>query len=176
MSLIGQQAPEFSLPSTKNLNLDEPVSLSDFKDRWLVLVFYPADFTFVCPTEMLAFSNAIERFNEAGADVIAMSTDGVHCHEAWQEFVLGRLNFPLVSDTTMEVVRNYGVLIEDEGIARRALFIIDPQGTVRYEVIHDSEVGRSVDEPLRVLSALQTTEKTPADWKPGEATIVVESR
>lgn len=171
MSLIGCEAPQFELPSTRSLNLDEPVALADFKDKWLVLVFYPADFTFVCPTEMLAFSNAIDRFKEVNAEVIAMSTDGVHCHEAWQEFVLGRLAFPLVSDQTGEITRQYGVLIEDEGIARRALFIIDPEGTVRYEVIHDSEVGRSVDEPLRVLRALQVGALTPADWQPGDETI-----
>jgi peroxiredoxin (alkyl hydroperoxide reductase subunit C) len=171
MSLIGQNAPAFELPSTKNLNLDDPVSLAEHKGHWLVLVFYPADFTFVCPTEMLAFSGAVDKFAAEDASVVAISTDGIHCHEAWQEFVLGRLAFPLGSDTTMEVTRSYGVLIEDEGIARRALFIIDPEGIVRYEVIHDSEVGRSVDEPLRVLRALQIGERTPADWQPGDATI-----
>ncbi len=172
MTLIGTPAPGFTLKSTKNLDrLDEPVSLDDHRGRWLVLLFYPADFTFVCPTEMLAFSAATSDFAEAGADLIAVSTDSVHCHQAWLEFALGRLDFPLAADTTQQVARDYGVLIEEQGVARRALFIIDPEGVIRYEVIHDDDVGRSVSEPLRVLRALSLGERVPADWEPGQATL-----
>lgn len=136
-----------------------------------MLVFYPADFTFVCPTEMLAFSQSVNDFDTEDASLIGCSTDGVHCHEAWQEFVLGRLGFPLAADTALTVSRDYGVLIEAEGVAQRALFIIDPHGIVRYQVVHDGDVGRSVDEALRVLRALRAGTRVPADWKPGEATL-----
>lgn len=175
MSLVGCPAPSFRLESTKSIDLDEPVALEDHRGRWVVVVFYPADFTFVCPTEMLAFNASSREFAAEDADLIAISTDGVHSHEAWQEFVLGRLAFPLAADTTLNVSRDYGVLIEAEGVARRALFIIDPQGVVRYEVVHDSDVGRSVDEALRVLRALRGGERTPAGWNPGEPTLASSS-
>lgn len=171
MSLVGSPAPKFCMPSTKGAELDQPVSLDDYRGRWLVLVFYPADFTFVCPTEMLAFSESADAFETEDAGLIGCSTDGVHCHEAWQEFILGRLRFPLAADTTLTVSRDYGVLIEEEGVAQRALFIVDPDGVVRYQVVHDGDVGRSVDEALRVLRALRAGTRVPADWQPGEATL-----
>jgi peroxiredoxin (alkyl hydroperoxide reductase subunit C) len=167
MSLVGKPAADFTMASTKDPNsLAIPVSLEDYNGRWLILFFYPADFTFVCPSEVLAFSNAVPQFAEFDADVIAISTDGVYTHQAWCEFVLGKLNFPLASDTTHAVSRDYGVLIEEEGVAARGLFIIDPEGIVRYEVIHDDRVGRSVDEVLRVLQALQMRGRVPANWTP----------
>lgn len=173
ISLVGSPAPQFRMPSTKSPDLDQDVSLVDYRGRWLVLVFYPADFTFVCPTEMLAFSEAAEQFGAEDASLIGISSDGVHCHEAWQEFILGRLRFPLAADTALTVCRDYGVLIEEEGVAQRALFIVDPDGIVRYQVIHDSDVGRSVDEPLRVLRALRVGNRMPADWQPGQATTTL---
>lgn len=172
MSLVGSSAPHFELQSTKDLDmLDVPVRLDEFRGRWLVLVFYPADFTFVCPTEMLAFSAAAEEFAEENAAILGISTDGVHCHQAWQEFVLGTLAFPLAADPSLATTRDYGVLIESEGVARRALFIIDPDGMIRYEVVHDSDVGRSVTEALRVLRALRTEVLVPVDWAPGLPTL-----
>lgn len=171
MSLVGSPAPRFCLPSTKSADLDQPVSLEDYSGRWLVLVFYPADFTFVCPTEMLAFSEAADQFDAEDASLIGISTDGVHCHEAWQEFVLGRLGFPLAADTTLTVSSDYGVLIEHQGVAERALFIIDPQSVVRYQVVHDGDVGRSVDEALRVLRGLRARARVPVNWKPGTTTL-----
>jgi peroxiredoxin (alkyl hydroperoxide reductase subunit C) len=169
MSLVGRPAPGFTqLPSTKNVTrLDEPVALSDYAGRWLVLLFYPADFSSVSPSELLAFSRSAPEFAELDADVLAISTDGVHCHQAFIEFVLGRVNFPLASDPTLAVSRAYGVLREDEGIAQRALFIIDPDGMVRYEVVHDLDTGRSVEEVARVLRALGTDALCGADWHPG---------
>ncbi|MBA3406657.1 MAG: peroxiredoxin [Solirubrobacterales bacterium] len=171
LSLVGSPAPGFCMASTKSPDLDQPVSLHDYRGRWLVLVFYPADFTFVCPTEMLAFSQAAPQFETEQASLLGISSDGVHCHEAWQEFVLGRLAFPLAADPTLKVCRDYGVLIEDEGVAQRALFIVDPDGTVRYQVVHDDDVGRSVDESLRVLRALRAKVSVPVDWQPGKATL-----
>jgi peroxiredoxin (alkyl hydroperoxide reductase subunit C) len=176
MTLVGSPAPDFRMPSTKNLDyLNEDVSLGDYtdNDRWLVLFFYPADFTFVCPTEVLAFSQKADEFDACDADVLGVSTDGPHCHQAWIEFALGKLTFPLASDQTLRVSRDYGVLLEDEGIAQRGLFIIDPQGVVRYEVVHDIDTGRNVEEVLRVLKALHTASKCPANWAPGDPTLVV---
>lgn len=174
MSLVGQPAPGFTqLPSTKNVTkLDEPVALSDYAGRWLVLLFYPADFASVAPSELLAFSRCAPEFAESGAELLAVSTDGVFCHQAFIEFVVGRLNFPLASDTTLAVSRAYGVLDEDHGLAQPALFVIDPAGTVRYEVVHDPDTGRSVQEVARVLQALATDTPCAADWRPGVPTLL----
>lgn len=167
MTLMGRKAPSFELESTKNMqNLSEPVRSSDLLGGWAVLFFYPADFTFVCPTEMIAFNQGIPRFKELGAEFIGISTDTVHAHLAWQEFHIGNLDFPLAADTTHEVSRAYGVLDEENGVAHRGVFIIDPKGLVRYEVVHDEPVGRNVDEVIRVLAALQSKGRTPANWTP----------
>ena len=172
MSMVGKPAPDFRMASTKNLDtLDEPVALEDYRGRWLVMFFYPEDFTFVCPTEILAFSEKVDDFEKAGASVLGVSTDNVHSHQAWIEFALGKIKYPLACDPTLRVSRDYGVLIEDEGIARRGLFIIDPEGVVRYRVVHDDNVGRSVTEALRVLRALRADTRVPADWQPGDATL-----
>jgi peroxiredoxin (alkyl hydroperoxide reductase subunit C) len=174
---VGQQAPDFNMESTRNLeNLDQPVRLADYKGKWLVMFFYPLDFTFVCPTEIVAFSEAVQRFRAVGAEVLGVSTDSKFSHRAWiktprNQNGLGELNFPLASDLTREVSRKYGVLIEDKGIALRGLFIVDPKGTLQYSVVHNLGVGRSVDETLRVLQAFQTGELCPANWKPGAATL-----
>jgi peroxiredoxin 2/4 len=172
MTLVGRPAPDFRMPSTKNLDtLEEPVALADYAGEWLILFFYPADFTFVCPTEVLAFSDAKDRFAEFNAKVVGISTDSVYCHQAWIEFHLGTLSFPLGADVTHSVSRDYGVLLEDEGVAQRGLFIIDPEGVVRYEVVHDIDAGRNVDEIVRVLASLQAGGRVPANWAPGEATL-----
>jgi peroxiredoxin (alkyl hydroperoxide reductase subunit C) len=172
MSLVGKPAADFRMASTKDMNsLSEDVTLADYAGRWLVLFFYPADFTFVCPSEVLAFSNAVPAFAEFEADVLGVSTDGVYSHQAWCEFILGKLNFPLASDTNHRVSRAFGVLLEDEGIAQRGLFIVDPEGVIRYEVIHDDSTGRSVDEVMRVLQALQAPGRKPAGWTPPAETV-----
>jgi len=176
---VGSPAPDFAMESTKNLEkLDQPVKLSDYRGRWLVMFFYPLDFTFVCPTEIVAFSDANERFRAAGAEVLGVSIDSQFVHRAWiktprNQNGLGELQFPLAADLTKSVSRDYGVLLEDKGIALRGLFIIDPKGVVQYAVTHNLNVGRSVDETLRVLQALQTGERCPANWKPGSATLKV---
>jgi peroxiredoxin 2/4 len=175
--LVGLPAPAFELESTKNLEtLNEKVSLTDYEGRWLVLFFYPLDFTFVCPTEITALSDRNEEFMDQDCDIIGVSTDSKYSHRAWIEIPrsqngLGVINFPLGADTTHKVARDYGVLIEEEGIALRGLFIIDPEGIVRYQVVTDNNIGRSVDETLRVLKALQTGGLCPADWKPGQKNL-----
>jgi peroxiredoxin (alkyl hydroperoxide reductase subunit C) len=176
---VGQPAPSFDMPSTKNLEkLNENVQLDDYKGRWLVLLFYPLDFTFVCPTELTSFSDRYDDFEGIGAAVIGVSTDSVHSHRAWLKTPRDKggvegLRYPLASDITKAVARDYGVLIEDKGVALRGLFVIDPEGTLRYAVIHDLNVGRSADETLRVIQALQTGGLCQADWRPGQETLKV---
>lgn len=174
---VGQKAPEFTMVTTKDIdNLDKIVKLSDYQGKWLVMFFYPLDFTFVCPTEIQGFNSKLEAFKQSGAEILGVSTDSVYSHRAWiktskSDNGLGGLNFPLASDITKKVSADYGVLIEEQGVALRGLFIIDPEGVLRYQVVSDLNVGRSVDETLRVLQALQTGGLCPIDWHPGDRTL-----
>ncbi len=176
---VGEPAPDFDLPSTKNMEtLAENVKLSDYKGKWLILMFYPLDFTFVCPTELTAFSDRIEELNGVGAEVIGISTDSVHSHRAWiktprEENGVADLQYPLASDVGGRLARKYNILVEDANIALRGLFIIDPEGVLKYSVVHDLNIGRSVDETLRVLQGLQTGGLCAADWTPGEENLTV---
>lgn len=172
--LVGMKAPDFKMEAVRGSG-DEfyTINLADYKGKWLVLFFYPLDFTFVCPTEITGMSHRTEEFKQANAEILGVSIDSIHSHKAWikasrEHGGLGVVNYPLASDITKEVSRNYGVLIEEEGIALRGLFIIDPEGVVRYSVIHDLNVGRSVGETLRVLQALQSGGLCPIDWQPGD--------
>lgn len=171
---VGEPAPDFTMASTKNIKtLDEPVSLKDYEGKWLVLVFYPLDFTFVCPTELTAISDRLDEFTDRNTEVIGVSTDSVHSHRAWIKTPrdsngIEGLAYPLAADNTHSVSRDYGVLVESEGIALRGLFIIDPEGVLQYSVVHNLNVGRNVDEVIRVLDGLQTGGLCPSDWKPGE--------
>ncbi|MEN3308693.1 MAG: peroxiredoxin 2/4 [Micromonosporaceae bacterium] len=163
---VGKPAPQFRMTTTKDLNtLEHEATLADYRGDWLVLFFYPADFTFVCPTEILALNAAVPTFASQGAQVLGVSTDGVFSHVAWMEFHIGNLDFPLASDRTHETSEAYGVL-DEAGQSARGVFIIDPEGIVRYEVVHDDRVGRSVDEILRVLGALQAPGRTFAQVDP----------
>lgn len=176
---VGEPAPNFNMQTTANLEkLDSWVTLDDYRGKWLVLFFYPLDFTFVCPTEITALSDRYEEFQELGAEVLGVSTDSVFSHRAWihtprEQNGIAGVKFPLASDITKQVSRDYGVLIEDKGIALRGLFIIDPNGVLQYAVINSLNIGRSVDETLRVLEALQTGGLCPADWKPGKELLTV---
>lgn len=179
MLQVGKKAPDFDMPSTKDLKaLKENIRLPDYKGKWLIMFFYPLDFTFVCPTEIKAFNDRYEDIKKAGAEVLAVSTDSVYSHRAWintpeEKNGLGPLRFPLASDITKDVSRDYGVLLEEKGIALRGLFIIDPDGNLQYQVVHGLNIGRSVDETLRVLEALKTGGLCGADWKPGQKTLQV---
>ncbi len=148
--------------------------------KWLVLFFYPLDFTFVCPTEITAFSDAMDRFKSVGANVAGVSVDSAFSHLAWintprDKGGLGELAFPLISDLNKSIAADYDVLL-DKGIALRGLFLIDPKGIVRHATINDLAVGRSVDETIRTIEAFQFVDEhgevCPANWHPGEATIV----
>jgi len=170
-TLVGHTAPDFTLEGIAKAGDEfKKFKLSEQRGKWVVLFFYPLDFTFICPTEITGFSKEYEAFEKLNATVLGVSTDSVHSHKAWLKD-LGDLNYPLLSDMNHKVSRDYGVLIEDEGIALRGTFIIDPDGNVKYALYHDNGVGRSLEETLRVLTALQTGELCPVGWKPGEKTL-----
>ena len=177
-TLVQKLAPEFKGQAVIGKEFKE-VKLSDYKGKWVVLFFYPLDFTFVCPTEITAFSDNYAKFKELDAEVIGVSVDSHFTHLAWintprKEGGLGELRYPLLSDISKNIARDYGVLL-DAGIALRGLFVINPEGIVQYTVIHDLGVGRSVEETLRVLAAFQQVKKTgevcPANWIPGKETM-----
>ncbi len=171
MVQVSQPAPDFSTAAVENDKFVE-VKLSDYRGRWVVLFFWPLDFTFICPTEIKAFSHAVDRFAELGAQVLGCSTDSKFSHLAWTETEsLGKVDFPMISDFTKDIARDYGVLLEDVGAALRGLFIIDPEGILQYQVVHSLNIGRNVDEVIRVLKALQTGELCPVNWDEGDQTL-----
>lgn len=176
--LVQKRAPSFKTTAVVNKRFQE-IQLEDYKGKWVVLFFYPLDFTFVCPTEITAFSDRIQDFKKMGCEVLGCSIDSQYTHLAWintprKEGGLGDIQFPLLADMTKKIASDYGVLTE-AGIALRGLFLVNPQGTVVYGVVHDFGVGRNVDETLRVLKAFQHVEKTgevcPANWQTGGKTI-----
>jgi alkyl hydroperoxide reductase subunit AhpC len=169
MIQVGQLAPDFELDAVDGSEFGR-VKLSAHRGKWVVLFFWPLDFTFVCPTEITAISKRIDEFKKLGAEVLGASVDSKFTHLAWTESI-GKINYPMLSDITKEVSRDYGVLLENDGIALRGLYIIDPEGKLRYQVVHDLSIGRNVDEVLRVLKALQTGELCPVDWEEGTATL-----
>ena len=179
LAKVGKPAPDFNMPSTKDIDsLKENVKLSDYKGKWLVLLFYPLDFTVVCPTELTAFSDRLDELNGVGAEVIGISTDSVHSHRAWIKTPLDKngiegLKYPLASDVGGKLARAYNILVEEANIALRGLYIINPDGVLQYGVVHDLNIGRSVDETLRVLQGLQTGGMCSADWKPGDSNLKV---
>lgn len=168
---IGSPAPQFALDAVVNKEFKK-VSLSDYKGKWVVLFFYPGDFTFVCPTEIKGFNKSLTEFKAADAEILAVSVDSKFSHLAWiKSGALDTLEYPLLSDFSKQTARAYGVLDEETSSPRRGLFIIDPKGVIQHVVIHNSKVGRSVEETMRVLKALQTEELCPINWKPGDKTL-----
>jgi peroxiredoxin (alkyl hydroperoxide reductase subunit C) len=168
---VGRPAPEFKAQAYEAGEIRD-VSLADHKGRWVCLFFYPLDFTFVCPTELRAFSKRLDEFAAEDCDVMAASVDSVYSHKAWLERDMPEVEYPVLSDITRTISRDYGVLIEDQGIALRGTFLIDPEGVLRYSVVSDLNLGRSTDETLRVLRAAKTGGLCPADWTPGTPTLV----
>jgi peroxiredoxin 2/4 len=165
---IGALAPEFKIKGVFKGEVGD-YSLSMYRGKWLILFFYPADFTFICPTEVVGFSNFAKEFAAENAAILGVSVDGLESHRAWAT-ELGGLAFPLLADTDRTLSRAYGVLEEKENVAVRATFIISPAGIISYQVASHVNVGRSVEETLRVLKALRTERLCPSDWKPGEPT------
>jgi peroxiredoxin (alkyl hydroperoxide reductase subunit C) len=175
---VGAPAPDFKTQAYEAGKFRE-VSLKEFQGKWVCLFFYPLDFTFVCPTEITAFSDRADEFKKLGAEILGCSVDSKFSHLAWsnlsrKEGGLGEINYPLLADITESIARSYGVLV-NESVALRGLFLINPKGKVAYSVVHDLDVGRSVDETLRVIAAFQQVEKTgevcPANWNAGKKTM-----
>ena len=181
MSLVGNKAPTFVLPAVVNNEIAE-IDSEKLLGKWTVLFFYPLDFTFVCPTEILAFSDAAPKFAELGANVLGVSVDSQFTHLAWvntpkDQGGLGELNIPLVADLNKQLARDYGVLVEEAGVALRGVFVIDPEGVVQSAIVNNLGVGRNVNEVLRTLKAFQYItahdgEVCPAGWDDGADTMV----
>lgn len=173
MLKLNQPAPEFTVSAyQKGLKDDyKEISLKDYKGKWVILFFYPRDFTFVCPTEIKGFAKMYKDFQDVDTEVLAASTDSVYSHKAWFERDLDMVEFPVLADTSHSLAREYEVLSEETGEAERGTFIIDPEGKLRYVVISDGNVGRSVEETMRVVKALQTGGLCPMDWEPGQANL-----
>lgn len=177
MSLVQKPAPDFTAEAVLANGETQNVSLSQFKDKsYVVLFFYPFDFTFVCPTEILAFSNKIEEFKKRGVEVLGCSIDSAHVHRAWrntktEDGGIGPIGYSLIADVDKNIARSYGVLL-DGGMALRGTFLIDKKGVVRQETVNDLPLGRSVEETLRLVDALQYTEQhgevCPAGWNKGK--------
>ena len=172
MLAVGQMAPNFEELQSYHKGAFKKVSLSDYKGKWLVLFFYPRDFTFVCPTEIQEFSKYYADFQGHNCEILAASTDSEFSHKAWFETDerLKSTEYPVIADTTHDLALEYGVLDED-GSAQRGTFIIDPEGKLQYMLISAGSVGRSISETLRVVEALQTGELCPVNWKEGEKTL-----
>lgn len=177
--LVTKQAPDFTAEAVLKDGSFAKLSLSQFKGKYVLLFFYPLDFTFVCPTEIIAFSERAKEFNDLGVEVIGVSVDSHFSHLAWRNIPrdqggIGPIQYSLVADLDKQISRNYDVLVGD-AVALRGLFLIDKEGIVRHQVVNDLPLGRSVDEALRMVQALQFFEKNgevcPADWKEGKRTI-----
>ncbi|MGC4045797.1 MAG: peroxiredoxin [Armatimonas sp.] len=174
---VGQPAPLFSAPSA--YPGDGPkdsvkrISLSDYRGKWLFLMWYPFDFTFVCPTEILALSDRMGEFDELDCAILGASCDSIHSHRAWmrvsrEEGGIEGLSYPLLADKTGRIARDYGILIEEEGCSLRGLFLINPDGILVHATINSNTVGRNVNEALRTLQAFQSGGLCGSDWKPGD--------
>uniref|UniRef100_A0A1A9UGH7 thioredoxin-dependent peroxiredoxin n=1 Tax=Glossina austeni TaxID=7395 RepID=A0A1A9UGH7_GLOAU len=184
MPKLQQRAPDFTGPAVVK-GAFRDISLTDYRGKYVVLFFYPLDFTFVCPTEIVAFSDRADEFRNIGCEVIACSTDSQYTHLAWvntprRQGGLGELDIPLLADKSMKIAREYDVLNEKTGILFRGLFIIDKNQILRQITINDLPVGRSVDETLRLVQAFQFTDEhgevCPANWKAGQKTMAADPR
>lgn len=176
-NLVRKPAPDFTAQAVMPDNGIAELTLSSYRGKYVLLFFYPLDFTFVCPSEIIAFDQALARFKAKNCEVIGVSVDSQYTHWAWKQTPrerggIGNVRYPLVADLRKDIARDYGVLFDDLGVALRGLFLIDKEGVVRHVVINDLPLGRSVDEALRVLDALQFTERCgevcPANWKEGD--------
>jgi alkyl hydroperoxide reductase subunit AhpC len=178
--LVQKPAPDFKAQAVMPDGSFKEISLSDYRGKYVVLFFYPLDFTFVCPTEIISFSEKNAAFREMGVQILGCSVDSHFSHLAWRQTArkeggIGDIQYPIIADLNKEIARNYDVLIEGAGIALRGLFLIDKEGMVRHQVVNDLPLGRNIDEALRMVKALQFFEKNgevcPADWSEGKDTI-----
>ena len=179
MPQVTSPAPDFKAEAVIGKEIKE-IKLSDYKGKWVVLFFYPLDFTFVCPTEIIEYDAKLDGFKKIGAEVLGVSVDSAFTHLAWKntsrkEGGIGDIKYPLIADLNKQISRDYGVLLDD-GVALRGTFIIDPKGIIRQSTINDLPVGRNIDEAIRLVQAFQFTDKNgevcPANWHEGEKTMV----
>ena len=179
MLTVGDKFPAFNLKATVSIESLEkaffPISNDTYKGKWLLVFFYPKDFTFVCPTEIKGFGDLNSQFADRDTQVLAASTDSEFVHLAWRKDHkdLRDLPFPMLADTAKRLSTSLGILNEEEGVAKRATFLVDPQGIIRFAYVTDGSVGRNPQEVLRVLDALQTDELCPCNWHQGEETLKV---
>ncbi|MBI4836729.1 MAG: peroxiredoxin [Candidatus Abawacabacteria bacterium] len=166
---VGEEAPLFAADALVGKEFKH-VTSQDFEGRWLMLFFYPLDFTFVCPTELLELNKRHKEFETLNCQIIGCSTDSVYSHQAWAKEI-GEFNFPLLADMTKEIAAEYGVLVEEKGVSLRGAFLIDPNGILQSATINNLPVGRNIDELIRVLKAFQTGELCPVGWHEGGKTL-----
>ncbi len=178
--LVAKKAPNFTAQAVLEDNTMEDLTLSDYRGKYVVLFFYPLDFTFVCPSEIIAFDDKLDEFKKRNCEVIGVSVDSQFSHWAWKNTPrnqggLGQVRFPIVADLKKTISKAYGVLLKKEGIALRGLFILDKEGVIHHSTINNLPLGRNVDEVLRTLDALKFTEEhgevCPANWNPGDAAM-----
>ncbi len=177
-ALVGKEAPDFTAQAVAPDNEFVQFKLSDLKGKYTVLFFYPLDFTFVCPTEIIAFDKKLEEFKKRECEVVSVSVDSHFTHLAWKNTPvdkggIGQIRYTMVSDLSQNIAKDYGVFFEGASVAFRGLFLIDKEGVIRHELVNDLPLGRSVDEALRTLDALRFVDKhgdevCPADWKEGD--------
>jgi len=177
MITINQKAPDF----TEEAFIDdkiEKISLSDYRGKWVVLFFYPADFTFICPTELRELAINYKQFRELGAEIISVSTDTAFVHKAWHDTSesIQNIAFPMLADPAKRVTKDYNTLIPEEGLSLRATFLISPEGIIKAYEFHNNDIGRSIHELIRKLQAAKFTSENkgqvcPMNWKPGDKTL-----
>jgi len=177
MISINEKAPEFEAEVFHEGKIKK-AKLSDYKGKWVVLVFYPADFTFICPTELGELADSYEEFKKMNVEILSISTDTAFVHKAWHDAskTIAKIQYPMVADPTGKISRNYGTYIESEGIPLRGTFIVDPDGILKAYEMHDNSIGRSSAELMRKIQAAQFVmqhggEVCPASWKPGNKTL-----
>lgn len=175
--LVGKEAPDFTAEAFVNNKITK-INLKKLRGKWVVLAFYPADFTFVCPTELGELAEMYPKFKELKTEVLSISTDTAFVHKAWHDNspTIKKIKYPMVADPTRKICFDYGTLIEDEGLSLRCTVIIDPKGVIRSYDLHDNSIGRTADEIMRKLQAAQFVAKhpgnvCPASWKPGSKTL-----
>jgi lipoyl-dependent peroxiredoxin subunit C len=176
MLTVGDQLPAFKLTATVKRTPGDAfadITEKSYPGKWLVLFFWPKDFTFVCPTEIAEFGRKQKEFDRRGAQVLGASTDNEYVHLAWREHdkTLAELPFPMLSDIKRELSQALGIIDKSAGVALRATFIVDPDGVIQWVSVNNLDTGRNVEEVIRVLDALQTGELTPCGWQPGQATL-----
>ncbi|GHT91135.1 alkyl hydroperoxide reductase [Alphaproteobacteria bacterium] len=181
MLTVGDRFPSFNLVASSDLPFEQLdmdsafkiITESTYSDKWKLIFFYPKDFTFVCPTEIIAFANMFDEFKRRNTQILGCSVDSEFVHWAWRKYKpeLHKLLFPLMSDVKRELSTELGILCKNSGVAQRALFIVDPENTIRFVMVTDSNIGRNPEEALRVLDALQTGELCQCGWIKGGKTI-----